>query len=183
MNTHDVTLINQAILFATAAHAEVGQIRKYTKEPYIVHPLEVMEIITRYATFPVTEEMLAASVLHDVVEDTQVSLATISLEFGSAVAEIVSDLTDVSQPSDGNRRARKALDLLHTKQASPVAKSVKCADIVSNITSIVEHDPGFARKWVREAEDKLAVCGDADLGLLTLAYQKLADAKNKLGIV
>jgi (p)ppGpp synthase/HD superfamily hydrolase len=57
-------LVTRARVFATAAHAAVGQLRKYTNEPYIVHPAEVMALVRRVAH---DEGMLAAALLHDVL--------------------------------------------------------------------------------------------------------------------
>ena len=68
----------------------------------------------------------------DVVEDTPVSIKDIEDVFGPRVAALVSDLTDVSKPEDGNRATRKELDRQHTAKASPDAKTVKLADLISN---------------------------------------------------
>ena len=92
-------LVKRAAEFATSAHE--GQVRKYTGVPYIVHPIEVMEIVK---TVDHDDEMLAAALLHDVVEDCGVTIEDIVKEFGSDVASLVSALTDVSKPEDGNRR-------------------------------------------------------------------------------
>jgi guanosine-3',5'-bis(diphosphate) 3'-pyrophosphohydrolase len=58
-----MTLEDRARTFATAAHAAVGQLRKYTHEPYIVHPAEVVSIVKSVAH---TEAMVAAAWMHDV---------------------------------------------------------------------------------------------------------------------
>lgn len=166
-----MNLVERADAFAEAAHASIDHRRKYGGDPYIVHPREVAQILLKFAVNPVTEEMLAAALLHDTVEDTPTTIEQIRLEFGDAVADLVSDLTDVAVPEDGNRKVRAAINLAHTETASAEAHSVKCADIISNAPSITEHNPGFARKWLREAEAKLAVCGDADPGVLTEAQR------------
>ena len=57
-------------MFATAAHAAIGQKRKYSGDDYIVHPARVASIVTRHGG---TDEMIAAAWLHDTVEDTDVS--------------------------------------------------------------------------------------------------------------
>ena len=103
-------IITKAMIFATAAHEAVGQKRKYTGEPYIVHPAEVAMITIRLKGTP---EMVAAAWLHDVVEDTQVSIDVVKMLFGDHVADLVGWLTDVSKPEDGNRAARKAIDRQH----------------------------------------------------------------------
>lgn len=173
-------LVQKAIEFATAAHESIGQRRKYSDEPYIVHPLHVIDLLLEHAVNPVTPEMLAGAACHDVVEDTPITMEQIRDEFGDEVADLVSDLTDVAVPSDGNRKARMAINLVHTEAASAQAHTVKCADIISNAPSITEHNPGFARKWLREAEAKLVVCGDADPGLLTEAQRVLEACLNQM---
>ena len=84
-------------------------------------------------------EVQAAALLHDVVEDTPVSIKDIEDVFGPRVAALVGDLTDVSKPEDGNR-ATKGADRQHTAKASPDAKTVKLADLISNGKSIIKDD-------------------------------------------
>ena len=129
-----------ALVFATAAHAAVGQMRKYTDDPYIVHPIRVA---TTVAKFGGTDEMIAAAYLHDVVEDTGVSIDDIQDMFGPVVARIVDGLTDVSVPEDGNRAVRKAMDRQHSADATYEAQFVKCADIIDNAHDIGDNDPSF----------------------------------------
>lgn len=83
----------RAHAFATDAHGDIDQRRKYTGEPYIVHPIAVAELVR---SVPHTPEMIAAALLHDVVEDTPVTIEGIETEFGARVAELVGWLTDVS---------------------------------------------------------------------------------------
>ena len=108
----ETDLVRRALAFATLAHGD--QKRKYTGEMYIVHPIEVMEIVK---TVPHDDAMLAAALLHDVVEDTDVTLDEVRSAFGDDVAALVDDLTDVSKPEDGNRKTRKAMDREHSAQA------------------------------------------------------------------
>jgi len=129
-----------ALVFATAAHAAVGQMRKYTDDPYIVHPIRVA---TTVAKFGGTDEMIAAAYLHDVVEDTGVSIVDIQDMFGTDVALIVNGLTDVSKPEDGNRAVRKAMDRAHSASATYEAQFVKCADMIDNAHDIGDNDPSF----------------------------------------
>lgn len=175
-----MSLIERARIFCIAAHEAVGQRRKYSDEPYWHHPLHVIELLKKHATQPVTEEMLAAAALHDVVEDTHVSLETIRDLFGNSVYHLVENLTDISRPEDGNRRIRKAKDLDHTRQASQEAKTVKCADLISNASSIVDNDPGFAVVWLREKEALLEVLADADPGVYSEAVRVYQECVRKL---
>jgi len=142
-----MTIVEKAYTFATAAHAAVGQKRKYDGADYIVHPTRVANLVKQYGG---TDAMIAAAYLHDVVEDTDVTMDTITSLFGSVVASLVKDLTDVSKPSDGNREARKTIDRLHTADASADAQFIKCADIIDNAYDIADNDPSFWRVYRRE---------------------------------
>jgi (p)ppGpp synthase/HD superfamily hydrolase len=137
--------LDRAIAYATLAHK--GQKRKYTGAPYIGHPIEVMGIVK---TVPHTTEMLMAAVLHDTVEDTEATLDDIEVQFGKVVKSLVSDLTDISDPEDGNRAFRKAKDREHSINASAQAQTIKYADLISNSESIMKHDPGFAKVYMQE---------------------------------
>jgi (p)ppGpp synthase/HD superfamily hydrolase len=141
------SLETRAREFARAAHEGVGQRRKHTDEPYIVHPMAVAEIVR---SVPHSEAMIAAALLHDVVEDTNVGLARIEAEFGSEVAQLVDWLTDVSQPSDGNRRDRKKLDLDHLARAPAEAQTIKYADLIDNSRTISRFDRQFWPVYRRE---------------------------------
>jgi (p)ppGpp synthase/HD superfamily hydrolase len=104
--------------------------------------------------------MVAAAYLHDTIEDCEVDADTIDVLFGEEVCALVKDLSDVSKPTDGNRRTRKDIDLAHTAKASPEAKTIKLADLISNTKSIVQYDPDFARVYLREKERLLEVLQD-----------------------
>ena len=170
-------IVARADAFAARAHSAINHKRKYTGDDYIVHPREVAAIV---ATVPHTPEMLAAALLHDTVEDTGVTIETIRAEFGAVVAGLVADLTDVSTPGGGNRAIRKGIDLAHTAGASPSAKTIKLADLLSNTASIVAHDPGFARVYLKEKAAMLEVMTDGDATLLARAKAALATSLAKL---
>lgn len=162
--------VERAKVFATAAHAAVGQTRKYTGEPYVVHPLEVAALVESIGG---TEAMIAAALLHDVLEDTAVTVDVLEEQFGSEVADLVLWLTDVSKPEDGNRSTRKALDRQHSAAAPAAAQTVKVADLISNTRSIVAHDPGFAKVYIEEKRLLLDVLTGADPTLLTMAREQV----------
>jgi (p)ppGpp synthase/HD superfamily hydrolase len=162
--------VERARIFATAAHAAVGQTRKYTGEPYIVHPIEVAKIVESHGG---SNAMIAAALLHDVLEDTSVTFDVLETEFGSEVAELVLWLTDVSKPEDGNRSTRRALDRQHSAAAPAEAQTVKVADLISNTRSIVAHDPGFAKVYLEEKRLLLEVLTRADSTLLTMAREQV----------
>ncbi len=161
-------MIRKAREFATRAHAATDQRRKYTREPYIVHPAEVARLVTSVSD---DMAMICAAWLHDVVEDTAVSITEIEFEFGDDIAQLVADLTDVSTPADGNRKKRKLIDLEHTQAASPRAKTVKLADLIDNSSSIALHDPGFARIYMAEKKRLLRVLQEGDPLLHAMATE------------
>jgi guanosine-3',5'-bis(diphosphate) 3'-pyrophosphohydrolase len=163
-------LVTRARVFATAAHAAVGQLRKYTFEPYIVHPEEVAGIVAEYGGTP---EMIAAAWLHDTVEDTGVTSELIRSEFGDEVATLVGWLTDVSRPDHGNRAARKAVDRAHTAAAPAEAQTIKFADLICNTRSIVEHDAKFAATYLAEKRELLKVMTKGDSRLRERALAQI----------
>jgi hypothetical protein len=122
----------------------------------------------------------------DVLEDTSVSLELLREIFGDDVATLVSEVTDVSTAADGNRAARKALDLAHIAQASARGKTIKLADIISNAKSIAQHDPGFAEVYIPEMRAMLEVLQDGDKTLLgratadVVAVSVLSNANTKI---
>ena len=170
-------LARRAFYFAAGAHG--GQLRKYTNEPYFVHPLEVARIV---ASVPHTDEMLAAAFLHDVEEDTSVPHSTIIDFFGRTVAEYVFDLTDYKNASV-NRAARKELDRKRLAAASPEVQTIKVADLISNTSSIVQHDPKFAEIYLQEKAALLEVLVYADPILLDRAKSQLIKSQQQLELV
>ena len=170
-----MNIVTKAQVFATAAHAAVKQVRKYTGEPYINHPVHVMSIVK---TVPHTDDMLAAALLHDTVEDTGVTFELIEQEFGSEVAVLVGWLTDVSRPEDGNRAVRKHIDLEHTAQAPAAAQTIKLADLISNTSSIVKHDLNFAETYLKEKQALLQVLTKSDRTLLSWAQASVVNGQS-----
>lgn len=140
-------MVVEAKMFATAAHAAIGQKRKYSGDDYIIHPQRVAAIVEKHGG---TDEMIAAAWLHDTVEDTDVTPDLITKMFGDEIATIVEGLTDVSLPSDGNRAKRKSIDRMHSASASTESQFVKCADIIDNSWDIAENDLSFAKVYKSE---------------------------------
>lgn len=169
MTNEEATRLANAMRFATVAHGE--QKRKYTNEPYITHPLAVMKIVQEV---PHTTEMLMAAVLHDVVEDTPVTVNQIEDEFGPVVAEMVNGLTDVSKSEDGNRATRKKLDREHLAKQSAEVHTIKLADMIHNTQSIRKHDPSF---WKVYRKEKILLLDVLTKGDRTLMFR----AQNQIG--
>ncbi len=129
-------LLEQAIALAVKSHA--GQSRKYAirghRLPYVVHPIEVMKTVWAWgAGDPV---LLTAAVLHDVLEDSQVTYKELAKEFGEETAGIVKELTH-----DPKINGDKAEYLKQFATASVPALVVKLADRYCNITDCLLTDP------------------------------------------
>lgn len=167
MDQTGMDIVRKAQVYAMAAHAAVGQKRKYTGEPYIVHPAEVAKIVAGVPGS--TPDMVAAAWLHDVVEDTGCTYTDIHMAFGPEIAALVGWLTDVSKPEDGNRAIRKAIDREHTAKAPAEAQTIKLADLISNSRSIMEYDPQFAKVYLEEKRMLLEVMTKGDRGLHAMA--------------
>ncbi len=151
----DATIVNKAIVFATEAHA--GQTRKGGFLPYIVHPCEAMAIVASMTPDP---ELLAAAVLHDVVEDTAYTIEDIHREFGPRVAELVDAETEpkvpgLSEEESWKLRRQGTIDRLAA--ASRDAKIVALGDKLSNMRAIardyeVEGDELWQRFTVHDRD-------------------------------
>ena len=172
-------LNERALKFATVAHA--GQLRKYTNEPYIGHPIAVAEIVR---SVPHTEAMVIAALLHDVAEDCDVSLDEIAREFGDEVAELVGWVTNQSKPEDGDRATRKAIDRAHIAAAPPAAKTIKLADVIDNTATAAERDPEFWKVYRLEKLALLEVLKDGSKELWMTAERQcsasMSDGMGKL---
>jgi hypothetical protein len=178
-HSNTATLVHRAREFATQAHRRIDQRRKYSKQAYEVHLKAVADLV---ASATDDQEMIAAAWLHDTVEDTPATLGDIEREFGSGVAQLVADLTDVSRPGDGNRSVRKAIDRAHTAQASVRAKTVKLADLTDNCRDICEHDERFARVFMVEMAALLEVLREGDQRLYKKAETTLERCTKRLAL-
>ena len=165
-------VVQKALEFASIAHD--GQTRKYTGEPYIVHSIEVMGLVKEVIDDP---EVHAAALLHDVVEDCDVTVEDVEHHFGPRISSMVDDLTDISRMEDGNRAVRKELDRQHLAKASPDAQSVKLADLINNSMSIVKDDPSFAKVYMKEKALLLEVLTEGNPRLFSLAAKIVEDYK------
>lgn len=158
-----LSLEERARRYATRAHAARDQRRKYTRDPYIIHPAAVVEQVRQ--VLPEDETALAAAWLHDTVEDTDTTLGDIESHFGPEVARLVEMLTNPQTPQGINRAQRKCLHFQHTSHACSRAQTIKLADIIDNTRELLHYDPDFARVYLLEKRLQLAgmTRGDARL--------------------
>lgn len=130
----DTQLLDRAIIFAVKAHA--GTERRGKGFPYIVHPMEAVEIV---ATMTPDQELLAAAALHDTVEDTDVTVEQLRAEFGDRIASLVADESDemhAGVPESASWHARKQAAIDRLAKASREAKMVALGDKLSNMRAI-----------------------------------------------
>ena len=112
-------LVSEAIAFAVKAHD--GMRRKKSEVPYILHPLEAAVIV---GTMTSDQNIIAAAVLHDVVEDTDATLDEIRAHFGQRVWELVQSETEDKRenlPPEATWRIRKEDSLAVLKKAEDIA--------------------------------------------------------------
>ena len=130
----ETDLLDRAIIFAVKAHHNTE--RRGKGFPYIVHPMEAVEIV---ATITKDQELLAAAALHDTIEDTDVTVEDIRREFGNRIAELVHAESDqftegVSEEDSWHDRKKAAIDRL--AKAPHDAKIVAMGDKLSNMRAI-----------------------------------------------
>src|SRR4051812_13880408 len=112
-------LVKAARLFANSNHHRIEAHRNPAWQSPEVHLKSVAQMISSVSQ---NDTIVAAAWLHDIVEDTSVTLDVIERQFGASVAKIVGELTPVSLPGQGSRAARFAVDRQHFANASPAAK-------------------------------------------------------------
>lgn len=170
----DLVRIEKARIFSKAAHTAAGNIRKYGNSDYHHHPDAVVGILLAHAT-GVTEDMVIATYLHDVLEDTKTRARHILEEFGFDVLRMVLGLTDISVAADGSREVRKTIDRAHLAGQQWDVQTIKVADSIHNGEDIVSKDAGFAKLFIPEVELLLAVLVHADAKLLVRAKKIVKD--------
>jgi (p)ppGpp synthase/HD superfamily hydrolase len=186
MDTKD-HLLNVVLRFARDSHGE--QKRKYSDEPYISHPIRVMQSCSQYTDSPA---VLSAALLHDVLEDTAVNRDQLMMflkdvmDQGTANStfRLVDELTDVfikSSYPQINRKQRKTMEAERLANISPNAQTIKYADIIDNL-DVAVHDPDFARVFLRESLRLLKTMDKGNSILRQEALTKLSECFEHLGM-
>ena len=183
---NDNTILNKVRDFADQAHGK--QLRKYTPDRYIVHPVRVMELLKEHTLeIPV----LAAALLHDVLEDTPVTKDDMRIFLGTLMntsmveqtIKLVIELTDIYTKEEypqWNRRKRKSLELERIAKTSSLAQTIKYADILDNCKEIVAHDRHFANVFLFECKRLLDVIDKGDEELYKKAKEVVKNGIAKL---
>lgn len=164
--TIDEATYNRAVEFMIRAHK--GQKRKGSELPYAIHPLRVAAAVR--ARDDSTTVMVVAALLHDVVEDTSITLAEIEKDFGTDVAIIVAQLTNEFTSKKYpklNRKERKAREIERKKTSSREAKIIKLHDRLDNLLDSpgVNEADDFNRVYAEESIALVGAIAGVDPGL------------------
>lgn len=166
-----------------------NQKRKYINTPYWEHPLEVAEIVSKHV-----EGLVEIALLHDVLEDTKTTRKELDdelMKIGYSHAERLFILNGVQALTDEytsekypeyNRKERKRMENERLSKFNHVVHSVKYADLISNTSTIVKYDPGFAKTYLREKIDILDLCRRGNINLLIECCATLHNALNELNL-
>jgi (p)ppGpp synthase/HD superfamily hydrolase len=180
------TVLYQVQEYARRSHGQ--QRRKFADELYIEHPIRVMEICSK-----VTREIpvLAAALLHDVLEDTPVTqdqmrdylLSVMPAATAQRTLSLVIELTDVythqAYPK-WNRRVRKDKEFARMAATSADAQTIKYADIIDNAKDIIGSGNDFSQKFLYECRTNLRTMNKGDAGLYEQAVQLVNEYLGKL---
>ena len=161
-----MTLAFDAMMFARSVHAE--QVRKYTGNPYADHLAEVAGIVATTWPLGASDIMIAVAWLHDCMEDQGITPGVLESLFGPEVAYGVELLSDMET---GNRAERKVASCVRLAGAPGWVQTIKCADLISNTSSVTKRDQKFAATYLAEKRDLLAVLKRADPRLRALATE------------
>lgn len=143
-------MVERAMRFAHEKHDEIGQKRKYTGEPYWVHTDNVAALAKKYG---LTDDQQAAAHLHDTLEDTKIEIKDLIYSFPIPIVAMVIELTDkyTSEKHPHLKRAeRKKLEAERIATISAASQEIKALDLMDNTASIVAHDKGFAKIYLKE---------------------------------
>lgn len=145
----------RALLFGLRAHAE--QFRKGNRAPYFSHPMSVSSFVMEYGG---NEEQAIAALLHDTIEDCEVTAEELRNEFGPKVAQLVEECTEpLSEKSTHTWEERKDAYLEQVRKASDEAILIILCDKYHNLHSLwrdLEYRGEAAWRIFRESPDKLA---------------------------
>ncbi len=166
-NADSLPLTERAVLFATVKHA--GMERKGMTVPYITHVMEAMEIVSHITD---DDEIRAAAVLHDTLEDTDTTPDELEELFGKWVASLVLSASEnkrADQDAENTWKIRKVETLNHLKLSGTAEKTVALGDKLANIRAIRRDYQEFGEKlWDRfnqknTDEQKWYYAGVADI--------------------
>ncbi|WP_158752155.1 HD domain-containing protein [Acidobacterium sp. S8] len=157
-------LIKAAKMFANSGHQRIAVERNPALQSHEAHLKSVAQIVSSASG---DEQMIAAAWLHDIVEDTGVTIDDVERQFGVQVAKLVYEVTVVSDPARGHRAASFALSKQHFAKVSDAAKTVKLADLIDTSRDLYKNDWAMFRTYAAEANELALVLNGGNTRLLT----------------
>ncbi len=172
LSADSMPVFERAVVFAAAAHQ--GTTRKGNRIPYLVHPVEAAAIMAEMTD---DQELIAAAVLHDVVEDTEATLSEVKEYFGERIAfyvgcESENKRDELPPESTWMIRKQETIEFLKTR-ADKYAKMLVLADKLSNMRSVTRDEKVFGdRLWERFHQKDKSMHG--------WMYREIAEALEEL---
>lgn len=180
INISHTNAILRAVAFAVKAHGD--QRRVCTPEPYVMHPIRVAQKVSNFGG---SLEQVQAALLHDVLEDTDVTPIQLRHQFHDGVTSLVEALTDKITPEeypDINRATRKRLEL-ELLQAQPAeVHLIKACDLIDNLTDVENLDAAFVNLYVTECAATAAALVHLNNVIATRLNATIEAAKKRLGL-
>ncbi len=179
----------QHLLLEFARKKHEGQVRKYTNDPYINHPVAVADIASRFMD---DDGAIEIAICHDLLEDTDCTsgelndlLMRIGYDRFEAMGTVISviELTDEythEKYPEMNRETRKRMEAERMGKTNYLSQSVKYADLIHNTSSIVKHDKGFAKVYLKEKKRALDAMRGGNIDLFIECCYTFKKAMKKL---
>lgn len=141
-------MIQKAIEFATEKHK--GQMRKFEKKEYIEHPKKVAQIIKENKESKKLNELIAAAILHDTLEDTKTTESELKKYFGKLIASLVKELT--TNEEEKKEMGKKEYLLEKMANMSSWGLVIKLADRLDNVSDLSSSPKEFQKKYIEETK-------------------------------
>lgn len=159
----------KALEFATKAHE--GQVRKGSKVPYITHPVSVAELVEKFGG---SEQAQVAALLHDTIEDTEVTFEELREEFGYDIALMVIRVSEDKDAGKWYNRKMSYIERLTADDTPYESLLVAAADKLHNLTSTYEH-------W-KEVGDECYNVFNANKQSQSWLYREMSDIFHRYGL-
>jgi (p)ppGpp synthase/HD superfamily hydrolase len=134
-------------IIAFAAQKHEGQVRKLSQDPYIVHPVNVANILTALNE---QDELVKAAYLHDTLEDTDTTFEELIEKFGEKVAGLVKELTSDRSAVKEVGKAQYLTEKMNNMSIE--ALTIKLADRLDNVSDLNDSDIEFTQRYLKETE-------------------------------
>ena len=146
METLAANRLFDALAFAVEAHGRVGHLRKGTRFPYVIHPIRVARTLERHGY---DDEVITAGLLHDTIEDTDVTADEIAEHFGKRVARLVEAVSEADKRAPWENRKRATIEKIASAGEDVLA--ILAADKLDNVRATRDDlaEAGEAATWAK----------------------------------